>query len=166
MKEPGVVDSYPQNGQDGPAGVMPQLAASVQTLSAHVAEDKPRRPVIPWEACHPAPMLGVIQLTAGAGSLNLPDYWGPSTAYWWDLRSLGVWGFTGGTVTIALNIPGGAQIAAASTPGEFDWSSQRLLGPDDHLVFTATGITGAGTALQLYGQAIEIQTAWLPEYLM
>ena len=124
------------------------------------------KPRIPWEACHPVWFTGSIPLTAGAGTLLNINLYGPELPYWWDVRSVRTWGFTAGTVTVYRNNPGslsGEQFGAAVTPGEFSWSSQTLLGPQDGLVFGATGITGS---VFVAGQAIEVAADWLPEYLM
>lgn len=135
-------------------GKLDQMAADAR---------KPLRPRIPWEACHPVWFTGSIPLTAGAGSLFQPNLYGPEVSYWWDLRVLNLTGFTAGTVTVALNAAGGQTIAVATSIGEFTWSAQHLLGPQDSLVFTASGITGT---VAVAGQAIEVGAAWLPEYLM
>jgi hypothetical protein len=147
---------------NGTGGLVASIAVAVgQAMEDHAG--RPAVPKIPWAACHPVPITGAFNLSAGAGVINSADNYGPKDPYWWDLRSLGVWGFTAGTVTVNLNSPNGQQLASATTPGEFDWSAQRLLGPRDWMVFTATGITGT---VQFGGQAIEILSPWLPEYLM
>lgn len=138
-----------------------QLGAKAAAGAAAAAG--PPRPRIPWAACHPVPILGGILLTSGAGTLDQPDMYGPKDPYWWDLRDLAVWGFTAGTVTVYLNSTTGGFIAQTSTPGDFTWSAQKLLAPRDRLIFVAAGVTGS---VQFGGQAIEIETAWLPEYLM
>lgn len=123
----------------------------------------PPMPRIPWAACHPVPIMGAIVLTAGAGTLDAADQYAPKDPYWWDLRDLSIWGFTAGTVTVFKNSTSGTQLAVTSVPGDFTWSAQKILGPRDRLIFVATGITGS---VQFEGQAIEIETSWLPEYLM
>lgn len=123
----------------------------------------PPRPRIPWRACHPVPILGAIPLSSGAGTLDQPDMYGPKDPYWWDLRDLVAYGFTAGTITVYLNSSAGQPLAVATVVGEFTWSANHLLAPRDRLVFVASGITG--NAL-VGGQAVEIETLWLPEYLM
>lgn len=151
-----------------------QLAAAVDgdTIPARVgakaaegvaAAAGPPTPRIPWAACHPVPIMGVIPLTAGAGTLDAADLYAPKDPYWWDVRDLSVWGFTAGTVTVYKNSTSGTVLAVTSVAGDFTWSAQKILGPRDRLIFGATGITGS---VQFEGQAIEIETAWLPEYLM
>ncbi len=120
-------------------------------------------PRIPWEACHPIWFTGSIPLTGGAGTLLQSNLYGPELPYWWDVRSVALWGWTVGTVTIYRNSTSGEQFGAATTPGEFTWGAQKLIGPQDSLVFGATGITGS---VFVAGQAIEVESQWLPEYLM
>lgn len=137
-------------------------AALGQIQAAQAAQSRPR-PRVPWLSCHPVPILGAIQLAAGAGTLDQPDMYGPKDPYWWDLRRLTLWGWTAGTVTVYLNNPNGTPLATATTPGEFTWSAQHLLTPRDRMVFSATGITGT---VEIDGQAIEIETPWLSDYLV
>jgi len=66
-------------------------------------------------------------------------------------------------VTIFRNSTAGEQIAVFNTPGNFTWSSQKFLRPDDDLKVSATGITGT---VQFVVEAIEVETAWLPEYIL
>lgn len=123
----------------------------------------PPAPRIPWASCHPVPVLGGIPLTSGAGVLDLPDMYGPKDPFWWDLRDMSLFGWTAGTVTVYLNSTSGVILAQTTVPGDFTWSAQKLLAPRDRLVFQAAGITGT---VQFGGQAVEVETAWLPEYLM
>lgn len=121
------------------------------------------RPRIPWAACHPVPIMGAILITAGAGTLDQPDMYGPKDPYWWDLRDISLWGWSAGTVTLYKNSTSGTILAQATVPGNFTWSKNKILGPRDRLLFGATGITGS---VQFEGQAIEVETSWLPEYIM
>jgi hypothetical protein len=123
----------------------------------------PAHPRIPWEACHPVWQTGQIPLTAGAGTLLQSNLYGPEVGYWWDLRSVKFWGFTAGTVNAYLNLINGEVVGTATTPGEFTWSANNMMAPQDTLVFNATGITGV---VNMTMRAIEIATAWVPEYLM
>jgi hypothetical protein len=66
-------------------------------------------------------------------------------------------------VTVFKNNTNGLQIAGLTAPGNFTWSTQELLGPRDRLIVVAAGITGV---VQFEVVAIEIATAWLPEYLL
>ena len=151
---------YHPDGGPELTGLLAELAVTLGSLKQAVNGDRPRRPVIPWEACHPVPIVADFSAN---GTIDQPDMYGPKDPYWWDLRSLGVWGFTAGTVTVFLNSTSGQQIASATVPGEFDWSAQRLLGPRDRLIFVVSGLTGVA---HFAGQAIEVETSWLPEYLL
>lgn len=137
--------------------------AGAKAAQGVAAAAGPPRPRIPWQACHPVPIMGAVPLAGGAGQLDQPDMYGPKDPFWWDLRDLSVWGFTAGTVTIFLNSASGTQLAVATSPGDFTWSAQKILSPRDRLIFSAAGITGS---VQFAGQAIEVETSWLPEYLM
>jgi hypothetical protein len=80
-----------ENGQ-APSGLVAAITVAVgQAMEDHAG--KPARPKIPWAACHPVPIQGAFNLTAGAGVINSADQFGPKDPWWWDLRSLGVWGF-------------------------------------------------------------------------
>jgi len=79
------------------------------------------------------------------------------------VRRLGAWGFSAGTVTLNLNSVFGEQLASQTAAGNFTWGTSLLLAPRDHLVVTVTGLTGTVT---LQGQAFEIGTLWLPDYLL
>lgn len=147
---------------DGFAGVLADLTVAVGRLGERLA-DREAKPKIPWEACHPAWFTGQIPLTAGAGTLLNVNLYGPELPYWWDLRTISVWGFTAGTVTVYNNSVTGEQLGSITTPGQFTWSAHELLAPQDSLVFGATGITGS---VFVAGRAIEVASAWLPEYLM
>jgi hypothetical protein len=126
-------------------------------------QNKKPKPRIPFPACHPIWLSGQIPLTGGAGTLTQGNLYGPEGSYWWDLRTVSLWGWTAGTVTVYLNNTAGEQIAQATTPGQFTWGAQILLGPQDNVIFGATGITGSVNVIL---RAIEVETAWLPEYLM
>src|SRR6266852_5169470 len=151
-----------EDGEPGFAGVA--VAAILGKLDAlGIQQSGPREPRIPWAACHPVWFTGQIPLSGGAGTLLNSNLYGPELSYWWDLRSVAVWGFTAGTVTIYRNNVNGEQLGATSTPGEFTWGAQKLISPQDSLIFGATGVTGV---VNVVGQAIEVQSDWLPEYLM
>src|SRR5215472_12954642 len=139
-----------------------ELLAQVGQLSETRA--KPAHPRIPWEACHPVNPFGAVNISAGAGSYIQPDLMGPTSPYWWDLREITAWGWTAGTVTVYRNfLTSGEQVAVFSTPGNFTWSTQKMLRPDDDLKISVSGITGN---VQFQIEAIAIETAWLPEYLL
>ena len=165
--EPGRLLDVKDEGSpgDGFAGLLADLTVAVGSLREQMT-DRPVKPKIPWDACHPVWFTGSIPLTAGAGTLLQSNLYGPELPYWWDVRSVRVWGFTAGTVTVYRNNPAalsGEQFGSTTVPGEFTWSAQTLLSPQDSLVFGATGITGS---VFVAGQAIEVAAAWLAEYLM
>lgn len=165
--EPGRLLDVKDEGSpgDGFAGMLADLSLRVGQIADRL-NGHPADPKIPWDACHPVWQTGSIPLTAGAGTLLQSGLYGPELPYWWDVRSVRVWGFTAGTVTVYRNNPGslsGEQFGTATTPGEFTWSAQLLLAPQDSLVFGATGITGS---VFVALQALEVKAEWLPEYLM
>lgn len=147
-------------------GWLAKIELAVGHLSKAISESG-QRPRIPWEAAHPVWFTGSIPLTAGAGTLQQKDLYGPKTAHWWDVRSIQLRGFTAATaVQVFRNsaVAGAGEIVAQTTTiGEFTWSNQRLLSPEDQLIFVASGITGS---VFVTGVAIEVATEWLPEYLM
>jgi len=137
------------------------LEAIAALFNGH--QEKKPKPRIPFPACHPIWLSGQIPLSGGAGTLQQGNLYGPEMPYWWDLRTLSFWGFTAGTVTTFLNSASGEQIAATTTPGQFTWSAQIMLSGPDNLIFVASGITGS---VNVALRAIEVETQWLPEYLM
>lgn len=145
-----------EGGQDF-SGLLADLRVMFGGLSEKIT---PGVPVIPWEACHPVWQPG--QIPSG-GTLDQADLFGPKDPYWWDVRSVKLWGFTAGTVTVYRNSTSGEQLAQATQTGEFTWSAQNLLAPRDHLIFGVTGLTGS---VNLTVSAIEIQAPWLPTYLV
>lgn len=160
-REPAVAEYYPQD-PTSPSGLLAGATTTLGGLGAPGHADKLRTPVIPWEACRPVP-IRASPITTAAGTVDLPDQLGPHDPYWWDIKRLGAWGFTAGTLTVFLNNTAGEQLAAYSTPGNVTWSTQLLLAPRDRLILVAAGITGT---VQITGQAIEVATPWLPEYLL
>ena len=155
------------NVHDDGNGQASGLALDVRVGAAGPDSHEPGKfshPRIPFGACHPAWQTGYIPLTAGAGSVFQPNLYGPELPYWWDLRTVSVWGWTAGTVTLYMNSqPNGEQVGVATTPGQFTFSAQMMMSPQDSLVLAATGITGS---VFFTMRAIEVETAWLAEYLM
>lgn len=169
-RDSAVSAAYHEPGGQGSgfAGAIADLTVAVGQISDSLAAGarKPVDPRIPWDACHPVWQTGSIPLVAGAGTLIQSALYGPELPYWWDVRSVRVWGFTAGTVTVYRNNPAslsGEQFGSTSVPGEFTWSAQLLLSPQDSLVFGATGITGS---VFMAMQGIEVASGWLAEYLM
>ena len=149
----------PGSGADF-SGLLADLTLAVGRLGESMRRNG-EKPRVPWEACHPVWFTG--QLGAGTNTLLNVNLYGPELPYWWDLRTLNFWGFTAGSVATYVNNVNGQQIANAVTPGEFTWSGQHLLAPQDSMIFVGTGITGV---VNIVGQAIEVQSEWLAEYLM
>ena len=141
------------------------LAELVLAFGQHAerAERAATRPHVPWEACHPVGPIGAVTLTAGAGTTDAADMLGPHDPYWWDLRRFAAWGFTAGSVALFKNATSGTQLGSLSAPGNITWSAQELLAPRDRLIIVASGITGA---VQWEVRAVEVESRWLPEYLV
>lgn len=160
---------WPTANPDADDGGASFTGAAAELILGQLGEihenTKPRKakPRIPWEACHPIWQTGQIPLSGGAGTLQQGNLYGPETPYHWDLRAISLWGFTAGTISIFLNNVNGEALGIATTVGQFTWSAQEILTPQDNVIFTATGVTGV---VNISLRAIEVQTAWLPEYLM
>lgn len=151
-------------GEDlrGPEGWFAEIGAVVGNI--HRAVTGPAMPRVPWEACHPVPILGQVAIVSSAGTLQQKDLYGPKTGYWWDLRRLSVYGFTAGTVTVFKNSAQSNPVHVFTAAGDQPWSAAVLMAPEDQLLFVAAGITGGPITIE--GQAIEVETSWLPVYLM
>lgn len=121
------------------------------------------RPPVPWHACHDVPIIGAVPLTAGAGTLNMADRYGPKDGHRWDVRSISFSGFTAGSVAIFKNDVNSAQVGAAPQAGTLTWSGQLILRDRDWLIFVATGITGN---VVIDGTAFEVANDWWPAYLL
>ena len=144
-------------------GAVAELAVAIGDLQESVrGTGRPRTPKVPWEACHPVPIRAGAIPTA-AGTIDIPDMLGPHDPFWWDIRRIGAWGFTAGTLTLFLNSTNGEQLASWPTPGNFTWGTSLLLAPRDRLIFVGAGLTGT---VQITGQAFEIETPWVPEYAL
>lgn len=98
-----------------------------------------------------------------SGTMDTPDRNGPKDGFFWDVRRLTAWGFTAGTVTVTLNDINGEQVAVFPQAGQFTWSGNLILAQRDRLIAVSAGITGN---VQLQGQAIEVSTQIMPEYLL
>jgi len=147
------------SGEGGPLAEL-LLAIGDGTKQARRTATHPR---VPWEACHPIGPIGALNLAAGAATLDQADLLGPHDPYWWDLRRFAAWGFTAGTVNLFKNSVNGTQLGSLAAAGNITWSTQELLAPRDRLIIVATGITGA---VQWEVRDIEVESQWLPEYLM
>lgn len=160
-REPALQEYHGGNGGSPEVlGALAELTAGMGTVSEHVSGKRARKPVIPWEACHPVGPNGAL---VSSGTFDVPDLMGPHDPYWWDLRKFAAWGFTAGSVAIYKNSAQGEQIGSLAAPGNITWSTQELMAPRDRIIVVATSITGT---VQFVTRAIEVETAWLPEYLM
>lgn len=161
--QPTIREHHEGNGESGFTGLLVELSAAVGSLAEQVKNGNRKRPVIPWEACHPVGPVGAVILSAGAGTFDVPDLLGPHDPYWWDLRRFAAWGFTAGSVSIYKNNSAGNLLGTLAAPGNITWSAQELFAPRDRLIVVATSITGS---VQFELRAIEVMTEWLPEYLL
>jgi hypothetical protein len=148
-------------------GVRAQAAAAVEVTLGRIADrlDKQTadrdlmRLIVPVLITAPQ-----VPLAAGAGTLNQPDLLGPHEGFAWDVRRLTAASFTAGTVTAYLNYQADENIVVQWTQaGSFFFSGNVILGDSDALIFVATGITGQVT---ISGQAVNVPTPLLPEYLL
>lgn len=158
--QPTIREHHEDGGDGGFTGLLLELSAAVGSLAEQVKHGGRGKPVIPWEACHPVGPIGAL---AASGTYDQPDLLGPHDPYWWDLRRFAAWGFTAGSVAIYKNSTSGTQLGSLTAPGNITWSAQELFAPRDRLIVVATSITGA---VQFELRAIEVETLWLPEYLL
>lgn len=145
------------------SGALAELVLVLGRVADGQAKAARVRPRIPWEACHPVGPIGAVTLAAGAGTYDAADMLGPHDPYWWDLRRFAVWGFTAGTVQLWKNSAAGTQLGALNAIGNITWSTQELMAPRDRLIIVASGITGN---VNFEVRAVEVESAWLPEYLV
>lgn len=83
-----------------------------------------------------------IQLTAGAGQLDLPRLLAPAMGWMWQLDGMGAQGFTAGSVGVFINSTSGLEVFNFLSAGTFYQRHFRYLRYGERLVFSATGITG------------------------
>lgn len=154
---------------NGAGGLSAQLEATLDVTLGRLADTIDRltsredQAVQLWQDLHLVPVWAA-PITGAAGTSDLADRLGPKDGYWWDLRRLSAWGFTAGTVTVTLNDANGEQVAVFTSAGQFTWSGNLFLGPRDRLVVVTSGITGG--PVQVQGQAVEVGTTMLPQYLL
>lgn len=123
-----------------------------------------KRLIVPIQITAPQLNVASGNLVAGAGTLNYPDLLGPHDGFAWDVRRLAAASFTAGTVTAYMdNVADENIICTWTQAGLFTFGTSVILGDSDQLVFVAAGITGAVT---ISGQAIQIPTPLLPDYLL
>lgn len=144
------------------AGVAATLEVSLGRLAAALDKQERRRDRL-YQLLHVVPIMGVIPLSGGAGTLDQPDRYGPKDGYRWDLRRVTADGFTAGTVTMYRNDVNTTALAKWTQAGEWAWSGQLWLAARDRLIFVASGITGNVT---IDGAAVDVSEQVLPDYLM
>ena len=112
-----------------------------------------------------------VVLSAGAGTLDVPQLLRPTLGRYWDIQSVAAQGFTAGTVNGYINgsatsgASSGRLIAPFPTAGVLTFGSgppALLRGGQDRLVFVAAGITGT-VLISLEGTAV--LDPWIGEYL-
>lgn len=104
-----------------------------------------------------------MQLSAGAGTVDVAQALGPPQGYYWSIRRLTATGFTAGTVTAYIDSANGEPVAPFPQTGVFTFGrGEILLHPMSRLVIAATGITGT---VQVYGAADAFEDWYLPYYL-
>jgi hypothetical protein len=152
-------------------GISAQLCASIDSLTAEMAAQRAQRDRLVQQIHMFTVPAKQMSLTTGAGVLQSREHFGPRTGQCWDVRRLTASGFTAGTVNCYLNgvIQGstvysndqvvGFPVAGTQTLGK----AQLLLQANDHLVFSASGITGS-VYIQIAG--IALAAPLLGEYLI
>jgi hypothetical protein len=154
---------------DGAGGLSAQLEATLDVTLGRLAAavdrltQREQQFVQLWQDLHLVPVWAA-PIAGATGTSDLADRLGPKDGYWWDLRRLSAWGFTAGTVTVTLNDANGEQLAVFTQAGQWTWSGNTFLGPRDRLVVVTSGITGG--PVQVQGQAVEVSTQQLPNYLL
>jgi hypothetical protein len=102
------------------------------------------------------------------GTLQMADLLSPKAGFYWSLRRLSSWGYSGGTITVYKNASGGEVLFVYPQAGTYTFGrGELLLNPNDQLVFVAAGITtSAGVAGVQVGGAADCFPSWLlPEYI-
>lgn len=154
---------------NGAGGLSAQLEATLDVTLGRLADvvdrltQRDEQAVQLWQDLHLVPVWA-SPIVGAAGTSDVADRLGPKDGYWWDLRRLTAWNFTAGTVTVTLNDINGEQIAQFTSAGQFTWSGHVFLGPRDRLIVATAGIVGGPVLVQ--GQAAEISTTMLPQYLL
>jgi hypothetical protein len=151
-------------------GVGPDAADMAASAAAPALYRTPRkRPVMPFNF-----PPGIITATAVGSYIDLPNQFGPSTGWFWDILSLSIQGFTAGSISVTKNFPAvtpaGALLAiepvasfAAAGTQNFPQHGTPLLDSSERLVFTVTStLTGFG---QVSGMVAQVPSERIDEYL-
>jgi small neutral amino acid transporter SnatA (MarC family) len=140
------------------------VAVALDGLSEELRKTRQRAEKVA-QLVHPVVVSGIsLPLTAGAGTLNIPNMLGPMTGHYWDLKRITAYGFSAGTVTVTLGASQGDVLTVISTEGSVLFGKAHiLLNGGDNLYFTAAGITGT---VSVAIAAIEIAAPVIGDYLL
>lgn len=144
-----------------------RLIACLGDLSTAVRKLQARPRPLPWDVCHPVPLEPLA--SAAAGSL-IDERWQPRQYYTWQIMLISIFFGAGATSALAYTtadasgiLPNNARKSfVPDAAGMAVWEPKGLLlNPGDQLSFTS-----AGGGITVTGQAIEVRTDWLTDYLM
>jgi hypothetical protein len=118
------------------------------------------------------PQITLGQLTASVAqpgnqnALDVPNLMGPRTGKAWDIHRYTCSAFTGGTVSIYLDaIADGGQVMVFTAAGvSLVGKNQGFVPAGSRLIAAATGLVG--TATLAIGGVVEIDRAWVADYLL
>jgi len=149
--------------QAGPGlDVMARLEMHVGRLATAMdRETRLLKPRIPWAAAHPVPIPH--RNLAAAGTSPASDEMRPMGGTVWRIRRLTVV-FSAGTTSVTIyksNPVGPATELAQLTGSGLYEPAEEYLFDQDMLTYVA-----AGGGADINGQAVQIELAWLPTYLM
>jgi hypothetical protein len=147
------------------AALCVQLGALNGSLGAMTGHGRRRRPSIPMEYCHPLDFTP--DQRASAGTLDVPDKFGPKTGWIWHITRLSLVGLAGATgLSVFKDSPLDPSFQLNSVTGAAPvsllWEPRLLLLlPNRKLVFSS--VAGGFT---VNGEGVEIAMPWIAEYLM
>lgn len=132
--------------QDELAEVMVSFSASLQANTSELARNRKRQERLANNIWVLDPGTIPLALSGGAGTLDQPTLLGPRNGQVWDIKRIGLWGFTGtsGTVNIFVDSINGDQWASVNAAGStfFSGKGSAVLTAGHRLVFQAATITG------------------------
>lgn len=146
------------------AGAQAKLGVSLEAALGAIGKQAvraERREIGLWGGVHPVPVRQ--QAVTGSDTVDSVEGMGPKDGYWWDLRRLTAWNFTGGSLSAYINDVNAEPFATWSQTGQWTWSGHVLLGPRDRIIYVGSSLSGTA---YVAGQAIEVGDSWLPEYLI
>jgi hypothetical protein len=147
------------------AALTVQLGALNGNLGAMTGHGRRRRPSIPVEYCHPLDFTPDQRATAG--TLDVPDKFGPKTGWIWHITRLSIVGLAGATTLSVFKDSTAdpsmqANSVTGTAPVSLIWEPRLLLLlPNRKLVFS-----GVGGGFTVNGEGVEIAMPWIAEYLM